>query len=422
MNRHFLTIILSLYFGVAWSCHAEILPQWSTSSPRVKSVQWFQHGQPVSSPVTDLRGLNRPTLKFDILSPDDDDDAMPWLRASLEHRDADWNKDNLADSEFLDGFNIADIGTGDPSVGGITTLYRHYETVVPPDGMRPLVSGNYIIHIYTDNNPDSILLSAPFRIEEQTAKINATASASTDVDYKQRHQQLQLNVDMFNIDQRANPQDLKVYITQNGDPHSRRYIGFPSRISPRKASYEHKKELIFPAGNEYRRMETTDMSTPMRHVEHIEWHNPFYHQFLAVDQTTTAYLFDQDHDGTYVVRDRNSSDSDLEADYCVVHFTLDGANIKAGTPIFIEGDFTGRTRNRDYIMSYDPRENVYYKSLLLKQGAYDYKYVTPGVPDTYSVVEGDFHETSNTYDVSVYYRIPGERYDRLAVAETFSTY
>lgn len=404
-------------------CRAEIvLPEISVASPRIKSVQWHRNGSPVSWPVTDLARHRPLYFSFDILSSDNDEEILPWLRAKIEHRSAEWEKENISDNEFLSGFNISDIGQGKPSIGGITTPYRHFELEVPPIDILPMISGNYLLKIYDDNNPDSILICAPFMIEEQSTHISGSVNVVTDIDFKKSHQQLELSIRPINIPSTVRPQELKVYTNQNNTPGTMRFLGFPSIVTPTDIKFNHKKELIYDAGNEYRRMEIIDINTPMLHVDHIEWYHPFYHQILSTDyqRKDKPYLMEYNNNGIFVIRDYNSDNSDIEADYCVVHFSLDGSEIPDNSNIFIEGDFTQRSLSPEYKMSWDKNNNIYYKSLLLKQGAYDYKYITPDSKNSIYEVEGNNFETANKYNVAVYYRVPGERFDRLAATTTLS--
>ena len=374
--------------------------------------------------MTDLSNRNGLTLTFDMLFADEtEEDNMPWLRASLQHCDADWNPDLLSPAEYLDGFNETDIGYGEPSIGGITTLYRHFEVTVPPEGLRPKLTGNYLLNIYADSDPDNVILQAPFMVEEGSATVKSSVSDRTDIDFKKAHQQLEIEVTPMNVDSRLRPQDFKVYITRDNNPASRRFVGYPSAVDNKSARYFHKRELIFPAGNEYRRMEISDNNTPMLHVDHIEWHDPFYHQILQLDEprTGSVYLSQFNNGGKFVVREYNSDNSDIEADYAVVHFFLDGKHLKPDMPIYIEGDFTGKQLTPEFKMTWDPENKMYYKSLLLKQGAYDYKYVTPESFTVANPIEGDYSDTGNIYNIAVYYRVPGERHDRLATTALIST-
>ncbi len=72
-------------------------------------------------------------------------------------------------------------------------------------------------------------------------------------------------------------------------------------------------------------------------------------------------------------------------------------------------------------MAYDRESGLYTLQLPLKQGSYNYRYVA--VPREQKrgaapaadpgVVEGNFYETVNEYDVRIWYRPPGSRADRL---------
>ena len=98
--------------------------------------------------------------------------------------------------------------------------------------------------------------------------------------------------------------------------------------------------------------------------------------------------------------------------------------------IYIDGDLTYRHFDDNSRMRYDTEAGVYHKAMLLKQGAYNYQFLalprqTDKRPDTGKInngvaaaaltsqVEGDFYQTVNEYLAAVYYRAPGERYDRL---------
>ena len=99
---------------------------------------------------------------------------MPYLRCRLRHTDAAGVDDGLVESEFLDGFNIADIGYGEESTPGLTTvLYRHYSVEVPPAEMRVRLSGNYVIEIFEDGTPENVLISAPLRLRKEALKLPA---------------------------------------------------------------------------------------------------------------------------------------------------------------------------------------------------------------------------------------------------------
>jgi len=67
-------------------------------------------------------------------------------------------------------------------------------------------------------------------------------------------------------------------------------------------------------------------------------------------------------------------------------------------------------------MIYNFERKAYEKSLLLKQGAYNYQYLYRPVNSRMAsskLIEGSYWQTENEYEVYVYYRAVGERYDKL---------
>ena len=188
-------------------------------------------------------------------------------------------------------------------------------------------------------------------------------------------------------------------------------------MSGRTAIYEHQKPLIFEAGNEYRRFETVKEQYPGMRIDHIEFFEPYYHFVIAEDapRDEETYLYDETQSGRYMIRRQGADDSDVEADYGVVHFTLDYPE-SPGTMIFLDGDFVQRRFDENSRMQYNYSTGRYERAMLLKQGSYNYQYliVPPGERRGFTgAIEGDKYQTMNEYTVRVYHRRRGERYDRL---------
>ena len=84
--------------------------------------------------------------------------------------------------------------------------------------------------------------------------------------------------------------------------------------------------------------------------------------------------------------------------------------------IFLDGDFTLRRFDDNARMFFNPATGLYERAMLLKQGSYNYQYliVPPGEKRGFTgPIEGDKYQTMNEYNVRVYHRRRGERYDRL---------
>ncbi len=370
-------------------------------------------GDRLAPPVISLDGGDCLTIGFDVLREERD-----YLRYSIYHCDADWGLSNLVDTEVFDGFNYADV-TDYKFSRGTAVHYVHYSITVPNDDFRFKLSGNYLLRVYPENEPEDILLQVRFMVSEGAAHITGEATSRTDIDYNKEHQQLSLSVDLNRYPVRDIFNDLKLVVTQNGRSDNTKIITHPSRVNGSSAIYEHIPELIFKGGNEYRRMETVQLTYPGMGVEEIDFHDPYYHHILAVAEPRHAkpYYFDSTQHGRFFIREYNSQESDTEADYSVVHFTLRMLPL-LDADVYLDGDLTYRHFDDSSRMKYDEEAGVYHKALLLKQGAYNYQYLAlprskkKGEART-ADVEGDFHQTVNEYQAAVYYRAPGERYDRL---------
>ncbi len=378
---------------------------------RIRSLQVHLDGDPFGAPVTVLNTDDRISISFDHLADD-----REYFRYSLQHCTAGWQPDGLVDSEFLDGFNEGTIDVYDFSRATLVP-YVHYTLTIPNEQVRPTISGNYLLKIYREDDPDTTLLQCRFMVCEATAPVDVRVAAQTDIDYNEAHQQLTIVVDTERAEVEDPFNDLFVVAGQNGRLDSETSLRHPLRASGARVIYEHQQPLIFEAGNEYRRFEVINEQYPGMGVEAIEYYNPYYHYTLYTDEPRSddSYTYDRTQHGRYFIRQYDSDQSDTDADYGVVHFTLDMPEMP-GAMIFIDGDMVQRRFDDNSRMIYNHASGRYERALLLKQGAYNYQYlvVPPGARRGYTAqVEGDKYQTDNEYTVRVYHRRRGERYDRL---------
>ena len=378
---------------------------------RIRTLRVSHDGNPYGPPVLVLGSQDRLVFSFDELAED-----RSYFRYRIIHCTADWRRSDLVGSEYLPGFNEAPVD--DYELSRSTTVhYVNYRIVIPNDEMAPLISGNYLLQVYREDDPERTVAQWRFMISEQTAPVSATLTSRTDRDYNDRHQQLQLTVDAEGLDGIDIFNDLIVVVSQNGRCDNETALRHPLRLSGKKAVYEHQPELIFEAGNEYRRFETVSVNNPSMRVAGVTYFEPYYHHILETDasRADAPYSYDEDQDGRFVVREYNSTESDVEADYTVVHFSLDYPETP-GMMIFVDGDLTDRRFDDSALMKYNRETGRYETAMLLKQGAYNYQYlaVPPGARRGYtSHIEGDKYQTVNRYTVRVYVREPHARYDRL---------
>lgn len=414
------TLLLCIIQAGAMSAFcADKLPDTMTGvmHPMFKTLQV----KVLSKDFNEIPGTNVITLDSGekiIISFDEIAEDRSYLRYELIHCNALWVPDGLVDTEFLDGFN--EVNIEDYAFSSATLVhYVNYRIVIPNEQMRPLISGNYLLRVYNEDDPETTLVQARFSVTEQSAPVGATVTSRTDFDYNNKSQQLSIKVDAERLNINDIYNDIKIVVEQDGRTDNTVVIEHPLSVNGRVANYEHNRDLVFAAGNEYRRFESISDYYPGRGVEQLIFADPLYHVDLYPDTPRTGgrYEYDLSLQGRYVVRRDNCDNSDTDADYVVVHFTLAMPELPQYN-IYIEGDLTDRRLNTESRMVYNHETGAYEKALLLKQGAYSYQYIAlpkdnsgHGLTD---VVEGDYYPTQHTYTIKVYYRQPGGRYDRLA--------
>ncbi len=376
----------------------------------------------MAPPIIRLGSEDAVRINFDQLAYDREE-----LAATLIHCNADWTPSPLQDTEFLDSFNFEDIE--DYSFSSNTFQhFVNYQLDIPSEHLAPLLSGNYLLKVFRRNDPEDVVLQARFKVVEPLSGIDAKVTTRTDRGSDNNWQQLELNVDLKQM-KVSNPySDLFIKITQNSDPESVRTLRTPLRVEGQHLIYAHQPDLIFPALNEFRRFETVRATYPGMHVDSVRFHNNRYHAYLTTDadRSEREYLYDRTQNGRFLIREYNSTESDLAADYIDVHFSLDFPEL-IGADIYVQGEFTNYLLDDSNRMEYDRDTGLYRLTMPLKQGSYNYRYTAakrdkdgnPSDLDPHpEVVEGNHYETRNEYLVEVWYRPPGARADRLIGTST----
>jgi hypothetical protein len=301
-----------------------------------------------------------------------------------------------------------------------TTQYTNYRLLLPNDEVQFKVSGNYAVRIYRENEPDRILLTACFYVVEPLLAISAEVSGNTLTDFNGEHQQLSFVIDPKNLPITHPQTDLQLFVYQNRRQDNAVTRLKPTTILTNRLVYDRNRALIFEAGNEYRRIEFPSHAYNGMRVENVQFHNPFYHTTLQTDlpRARRSYQYDEDQNGRFLTHCSRCDEPDTEADYDIVHFSLQSEPFPDGS-VYILGDLFHNVLDEKSRMDYNSATGAYEKAVLLKQGHYNYHYLF--VPNNQtrgetSLLEGNYYQTKNEYAILAYYRPFGARYDRLAGA------
>lgn len=384
--------------------------------PEIKSISMILDGVACDFPVITLDGDKVIEVSFDDLRHD-----YRSFYYHIEHVSA-----NFEESE---GIFVSDyVRTSDDKLPVLqyeqsmstTVLYNHYSFCFPNDELRPLLSGNYrlVVTVEDEDGNEVDAFETYFAVSEQSMPINAKATTNTEIDHNDKHQQLDIEVETGAFNLHRPNEEVLIRVQQNGRWIDEVFALPPTSQNGTKLLWQHSKSLIFPAGNEFRRFEQMSVRYPGMKVDRVAYNAPYYYAFLMNDGQRRNYIYDEDQNGAWVVRSEYEGNVDVEADYMYTVFTLDMPYLE-NVDIYIDGVWTGHQLTPEYRMEYNHSKRQYEAILFLKQGYYSYQYLT--IPKNSSekntsftsVVEGDFFQTENRYDIYVYLRERGARYDRL---------
>jgi len=372
-------------------------------SPRVKSLTSIVDGQWLERPVMTLNGGERLVIGFDELSHD-----VHRLTYHLEHCEADWTtSEDIFDSDWLSGFNDNPIDDYRHSIN-TTVLYTHYEMTIPNERCRLTMSGNYRLTVFDEDADNERLLEVEFYVHEPLMTVGIEASTNTDIDHNVSHQQIDFTLNYGPLLVTQPEEQLYTVVMQNWRDDQSRINVRPNLINQQGAVWQHNRQLIFDAGNEYHKFEVLDVKHTTMGLDRIEWDGHNYQAYPFTATVRRNYLTDVDADGAFCIRNSDRTESDYTCDYVWVNYSLQAPY---QGDIYLSGHWTNDVNRETYKMEYDAEQQLYHHTLLQKQGYYSYQFVTPtgGIPPS----EGSFFQTENRYQVLVYYKESGGRTWRL---------
>jgi hypothetical protein len=379
--------------------------------PSIRTIQLYREGWPLSYPVIRL-GEDLPLiLEFDDLSS-----GYPALYYTLIHCNADWTVSGLTQQEYLEGYPENEIPGGVPSFNTYTS-YMHHTLAIPNEEIRLRVSGNYILLVYRDRDPDHVVFTRRFMVTEGRVNIEAVAGLPVQQKYQGCCHEVDFTVNHSGVVIDDPFSETTAMIFQNGLWDLGVGPLLPSMVNPGQLVYDYHQENIFPGGNEFRFFDTKNTRTPTYYVQRIDFIDPWFHFELKPDEPNPPYLYSyhEDINGRYFIESEGGSSPGVDADYVMVHFRLN-MPVQLDGSVYIAGALTNWQFNDMNRMEYREDEGAYVKSLILKQGVYNYRYLfLPAFSEKFDMgeIEGNHYETENEYLVLFYHRPPGGRYDRL---------
>lgn len=376
-------------------------------SPTVKTLQTVVNSDWLSPAVMRLGTDDVLFISFDELSH-----TYHRYIYKVEHCEADWSaSEDIFESDWLEGFNGNPIEDYEHSIN-TTVPYTHYTLQIPNDLCRLKMSGNYRLSIFDEDEDENPILTAEFMVTEQTMNTALSITTNTDIDTNVSHQQVAVSLS-YGGRLVTNPEEqVKLVVMQNAKTIQKDIA--PNFINANGLDWQHNRNLIFDAGNEYHKFEVLDVSHSTMGLESIRWDGSHYQAFPFICEPRLNYLYDEDADGSFYIRNSDNRENDISSDYVWVNYRLQAPALPDGK-IIIDGHWTTDDNPYSYMMEYDEAESLYTAKILQKQGYYSYRYLWLKDDGTTCLLpsEGNFYQTQNRYQALVYYRGTEERTWRL---------
>lgn len=406
-------LLLILTFIVAgFSLKAQIPVIDSIYSENIKTVILGKEGVEMSLPIIQLGSNERLMLRFDELG-----DNPNFYRYRIDHCTHDWQISDISVSDYMNGFEEGSI---DNQKFSFTTIehYTNYWQTIPNNMSSFAASGNYLLTVYLQSDPDSIVFTRRFRVYEPLTMVEASVGRPQGAMGLMENQNLSVTINPLAGNYFINPDTyMYVYAQQNGRTDLTRLLPLES-MSGNTLNYRWKKENIFPGGNEFRYFDFSNLQFAMNNVWKIEYFGGENIVFLKPDEDRSRkpYNLDIGLNGQYKIAAANAQKPNTEADYAWVNFSLPMERPFLDGNIYIIGDFTNWQMNDLSRMEWNAGIKAYTTRLFLKQGYYSYILLflpTGSSQGETSTLEGDHFQTMNDYYIYVYQRNPGDLYDRL---------
>lgn len=377
----------------------------SFSQKNIKSIQ-----------IKPLEETNFSTIvplgKTLLLSFDDLDADQKEYSYKIEHMDSDWKPSKISTNEYIVGFNQNRIREYENSFNTLKD-YTHYSVQIPNSNTEIIKSGNYLISVI--NEYQNIVFTRKFTLYESKTLVGVSVVRSRNTRITNQQQTVQFTIN-YNANEIRNPsQEIKTIVLQNNIWETAITDLKPQFFRNNQLVYKYYDKSNFWSGNEYLNFDNKQIRNSTIQIASVE-KKDIYQTYLYTQEPRNLkpYTYFPDINGQFLIRTTEANNSFTEADYAMVHFSLDSDEIP-NKEIYVYGAFNDFEITSENEMIFNAVTKKYEVSMLLKQGFYNYTFVTKGLNNIVNTheINGSFYQTENEYTVLVYYKAFGENYQRV---------
>jgi len=403
--RKFITFILiTLVSFISFSQNSIFFDE--VFKDEIKTVQLLSKNGHFSYPIINLFSDEKVVLSFDDLDPNN---KVYDYQYTIIHCNSDWTKSSLVYNDYCEGFEENEIYDHRNSFNTLVN-YVNFNLELPNDDVEFKLSGNYIVFVYKDYDIYDTVLTKRFSVSENSAVIDGAVINPQINAYRANYQQVDFSITSGAFSNGNNLQHLKVNVLQNNRPDVAKNNLNPDFINGNTLKFSNPNTLTFKAGNEFRFFDAQNIRFASEKIAKIELEDE-YNFFLVPEAERKRYFYHEDVNGRYFINNQLGNSPNSDADYIKVHFYLPRDYDYPNNNIYIFGELSNWQLLPDFQMDYNYTHNVYQKTILLKQGYYNYCFKLKN--EDIFPIEGSFYETTNDYVIYVYLHDFRMNYDKL---------
>lgn len=375
----------------------------------IKSVSLTHTGNVMSVPIMDM---NRGTLN---LTFDDCEGGDKLYTYKIIHCDRNWNRSQLDEFDYIDGYNGEEIDQFSYS-RGTNHDYTNYSLTIPNDDIRWRISGNYLLIIYEGETDTGVpVITRRFMVSESIAGVGVRVINPLTVSLLNTHQKLDVSLATGDLRLKDPLNEIEAFVLQNF-----RWDNMLSNIKPAfqmagNLKWDQMDRIVMPASKEFRSFDIRTIISTGDFVHSIDLENDETNVVLdlSVPRGDLELNTDFDFNGKFILDNRDKPDANVTSEYANVIFTLE-VPFPYDHEVYVIGKFSDWKAMPQYKMKYDPKRRIYYLDASFKQGYYNYMFALnkDGQLDC-ETIEGNWRETENDYTVLVYLSEYGSLFDRL---------
>ncbi|CAL2057677.1 DUF5103 domain-containing protein [Tenacibaculum sp. 190524A05c] len=366
-------------------------------SQNIKTIQLVPLHKRSPIPIVPLGSVLE--LTFDDLDADNKD-----YQYKVEHMTYDWKPSNLQANQYINGFEQNYIINVTNSFNTLQS-YTHYNIQIPNQNTVITQSGNYLISVLDDDDEVVFSRRCVFYENRTIVGVNVLRGRNTLTNNSEQTVQFIVNHKGLNIN---NPvQEIKVQLFQNNNWATSITDIEPLFIRTNQLIYNYTNGTNFLGGNEFLNFDNKYIRNTNVNIAKTT-REDLFHNYLYTDieRAKRPYTYNPDINGNFIIRTLDADNEETEADYAMMHFSLEVDEPFENKDVYIYGAYNNFELNGNNKMEYNSEENIYEASMLLKQGFYNYTYVTLNENNKIDLtkINGSFFQTENEYTVIVYYK------------------